>query len=215
MALCLIENHDRIIFMTEIKTFIFDCYGVVFSPVLDLWYKEHRLSHGFVDENFKKILRKNDLGIIDESDVANYFSKYEGVNSTPEKIEREIDTYLKLNRVLIDYIRKIKNKGFKTVLLTNANVLYFEKEIYPNYPDFKSFFDEIIISSVVGMVKPDADIYQYALKKINCRPEEALFIDDTKINVDAAIALGINGFLYTDNISFADYVKKLGINLEE
>ena len=61
------------------------------------------------------------------------------------------------------------------------------------------------------MVKPNKDIFEYTLKKINSEPEESLFIDDGKINIDIAVILGIHGFLYADVNSFADYIKSVGI----
>ena len=103
-------------------------------------------------------------------------------------------------------IKKIKSDGYKVVLLSNAHHTFFERKIYSEYPEFKSLFDEIVISSSIGMIKPYADIYLYTLQKINSKPEESLFIDDSQANVDAAIALGMRGFVYTDYVSFNEYL---------
>ena len=65
------------------------------------------------------------------------------------------------------------------------------------------------------MIKPNKDIYLYTLKNSNSKPEKVLFIDNNKINVDTAIKLGMSGFIYTNNNSFIDYIKKLGINLSD
>jgi epoxide hydrolase-like predicted phosphatase len=198
----------------SITTFIFDCFGVISNPVLTGWYKENRLNHSFVDENLPAIFRRFDLGALSEDDIVEYFSKYKGVHSTKETIREEIDSNLKLNEGLVDIIKELRAKGFKTVLLSNANNAFFERKIYPTYPYFKSLFNEIVISSSVGMVKPEPEIYLYTLEKVSSKPEESLFIDDSKINVDAAIKVGMKGFLYSDNNSFVEYIKKLGVNLE-
>ncbi len=190
-----------------ITTFIFDCFGVVCDPVLNGWYKENRLKKGFVDENLHNIFRQFDLGILSEDDVADYFLKYEGVNSTKEEIRKEIDSFLKLDQSLVKIIKKLKSNGFKTVLLSNANNSFFERKIYTEYPEFKSLFDTIVISSVVGMVKPNADIFLHTLEAAKSKAEESLFIDDSKTNVDAAVNLGMQGFLYTDADSFDSYLK--------
>ena len=63
------------------------------------------------------------------------------------------------------------------------------------------------------MVKPDPEIYLHALDLAKSKPEESLFIDDSKPNVDAAIKLGINGFVYTDYISFADHLSTIKVDL--
>ncbi len=198
--------------MNNITTFIFDCFGVVCSPVLNGWYKDNRLKKGLVDENLQHIFRQFDLGLLSEDDIANYFLKYEGVNSTKEEIRKEIDSYLKMDEGLLEIIGKLKQKGFKIVLLSNANNSFFERKIYAEFPEFKSLFDEIVISSVVEMVKPDPEIYLHTLDVIKSKPEESLFIDDNKSNVDAATALGIHGFLFTDVNSFLKHLAVMGIN---
>lgn len=41
------------------------------------------------------------------------------------------------------------------------------------------------------MRKPDPEIYHLALKKLNCKPEEAIFLDDLGHNLKSARNLGI------------------------
>jgi len=127
----------------KIKTFVFDCFGVVYDPVLNGWYKEYRLKHGLVDDNLLSVFKDFDLGNLSEVDVVDYFSKYEGVTSTKEEIRDQIDNFVKLDLKLVGIIKKLKSKGFKTILLSNANSAFFERKIYPTYPEFKSIFDEI------------------------------------------------------------------------
>jgi len=200
---------------SKINTFIFDCFKVICTPPFGSWYRENSSKKGFVDNNLENMFNDFDLGKMSEDDVIDYFSKYEGVNSTREKIREEIYSFLKLDNKLADMILKLKNKGFKTVLLSNSNSGFVKGKIYTTYPEFESLFNEIIISSDVGMLKPDKNIYLYALNKVNSKPEESLLIDDSKKNVDGATKLGINGFLYTDSDSFSEHLKKLGINFAE
>lgn len=200
---------------TKITTFIFDCFGVIYAPVLGGWYKEHRLERGFVDENLPNVFRKFDLNQLSEDDVLDYFLKYDGVQTTREVLRKEIDDYLKLDVALIEMLKKLRQKGFKLVLLSNGNHAFFERKIYTTFPEFKSLFDEVIISSEVGMVKPNADIYVHALEKIQSVPEESVFIDDSKVNIDAASALGMKTFLYADLLSFVAFLKTIGVNVSE
>ena len=185
--------------------------GVICDPVLNGWYRDNRIKNGFHDKNIKSVLEKFDLGKLSEDDILNYFLKYEGVKSTKDELRKEIDSYLSIDIELVEIIKKLKDRGYKTALLSNSNASFFNRKIYPAYPEFKNLFDEIIISSEISMVKPNKDIFEYTLKKINSEPEESLFIDDGKINIDIAVILGIHGFLYADVNSFADYIKSVGI----
>jgi FMN phosphatase YigB (HAD superfamily)/DNA-binding XRE family transcriptional regulator len=51
-------------------------------------------------------------------------------------------------------------------------------------PDIK--YDVIIDSSQVGAIKPEADIYKIAEAETDVKPEEILFIDDSRTNLMAA-----------------------------
>ena len=99
------------------------------------------------------------------------------------------------------------------MLLSNANQGFFDRKVYPSNPEFKNLFDEVVISSSVQMVKPNADIFLYALEKIGSKPDESLFIDDSSENVEAALRLSIQGFVYSNIDPFVSYLKNLGIHL--
>jgi len=197
----------------KITTLIFDCFGVISDQVLGSWYRINSQKYGFTDDNLPKVFEKFDLGEYSEDDIIDYFLKYKGVNSTKEKLREEIDGYLKLNNLLFSFIKKLKSKGYKLVLLSNANSAFFTRKVFPTYPEIKEVFDEVIISSDIGMIKPNEDIYKYALNKIHSRPEETLFVDDGKNNVDAAQKIGMQGYIYTDFKSFKEHITMFGIEV--
>ena len=97
---------------------------------------------------------------------------------------------------LVSYIRKLK-KDYTITFLANIghNSL---KKILDYWPEVVGMFDHVIASCVVKMIKPDPNIYKLTLKNIGCKPEEAVFIDDTEVFVKAAIDLGIHGIQYSN-----------------
>jgi putative hydrolase of the HAD superfamily len=86
----------------------------------------------------------------------------------------------------------------KTALLSNA------------WPDLRGaleklwgiadIFDEIIISAEVGFAKPDPRIYQLTLERLVLKPEEVVFIDDFKHNIEAAEKMGLNTIHFTHTV---------------
>lgn len=190
-----------------ITTFIFDCFGVICDPFLMGWYKYNSAQHDFVDERLHEVLKNFDLGKFSEEDILDHFLTYKGVDLNKSELQEAIDSYLKFDTQLLDVIKQLKAAGHKIVLLSNANHTFFDRKIYPTFPEFKNIFDEIVISSQVGMVKPESEIFLYTLEKTNTRPEEALFIDDSESNVVAAVKLGMNGYLYTNRDAFVDFLK--------
>ncbi len=57
----------------------------------------------------------------------------------------------------------------------------------------RSYFSSFIISSKLGVLKPDSKMYSKALEELGVRHNEAIFIDDSLVNVEAAKSLGIQG----------------------
>ena len=63
---------------------------------------------------------------------------------------------------------------------------------------FFSRFREIVVSGEEKLLKPDPAIYWLALDRFGLKPSEAIFVDDRKINVDGAEAIGLRSHLFTD-----------------
>jgi 2-haloacid dehalogenase len=63
---------------------------------------------------------------------------------------------------------------------------------------FFSRFRDIVVSGEEKLLKPDPAIYYLALDRFRLRPADALFIDDRQINVEGAVAVGMQAHLFTD-----------------
>ncbi len=198
---------------SKLKTIIFDCFGVLADPVLSLWYRDNCVSKGFIDAELSNTLRRFDLGELTEDDIFDRFSKYEGITAERQTIRAQADSYTKLNDALIELIQKLRNQKYEIVLLTNANHSFFDRKIFVDFPEFKNLFDHLVISSHIKMVKPDPEIYMYTLKVIDKNPDEAIFIDDNPLNVEAAEKIGIHGHVYNTVNSLTERLRSLGVNV--
>jgi 2-haloacid dehalogenase len=58
-------------------------------------------------------------------------------------------------------------------------------------------FRDIVVSGEEKLLKPDPAIYYRALDRFSLRPDQALFVDDRRINVDGARAVGMHAHLFT------------------
>ena len=67
------------------------------------------------------------------------------------------------------------------------------------YLNWDRWVETIIISAEEKMAKPDPEIYELALERLNAAPEACLFVDDQVVNVEAAQALGMQAVQFTDN----------------
>jgi putative hydrolase of the HAD superfamily len=59
-------------------------------------------------------------------------------------------------------------------------------------------FDELLLSYDVGAIKPEAGMYEAALKAIRCRPEECFYTDDIPTYVARGREFGLQAEIFTD-----------------
>jgi len=67
----------------------------------------------------------------------------------------------------------------------------------------ESHFDRCYLSQRMGLAKPDVRFFDYILHTEGVEASRALFIDDTKANIEGAEKAGMRGFLFRDEFSWA------------
>jgi putative hydrolase of the HAD superfamily len=99
------------------------------------------------------------------------------------------------NPIMVAWQLKLKQRGLLTAILSNigADVLASVERTF----DWIHHFDVLVWSYQLGIVKPDPEIYRHTLRELGTNPEETLFIDDRRPNVEAARALGIQALEYS------------------
>ncbi len=106
------------------------------------------------------------------------------------------------NAILLDFplyrleFLQMLSKKYRLFLLSNTDAIHIERfELNSGntfYSDFYRCFEKVYFSFEIEMRKPNAEIFNYVLKKHELQAKRTLFIDDKKENTDAAAALGFN-----------------------
>jgi epoxide hydrolase-like predicted phosphatase len=99
----------------------------------------------------------------------------------------------RLDTVLLDHIRAL-HRRYKTGIISNA--LDDVRPMRTGRWGMSDAFDSIIISAEVGVMKPDARIFQSALQSLGVQPGEAVFVDDFAHNVEGARAVGMHAIQF-------------------
>ena len=60
--------------------------------------------------------------------------------------------------------------------------------------------DGCVFSAVCGLTKPNAAIFTHICEKFSLDPAEAVFVDDKAENVQAACALGMQGYVFDGDV---------------
>ena len=105
-------------------------------------------------------------------------------------------------------VRSVSGR-YPVFLISNTNELHFEF-IKKNYPVI-ACFQRCFPSHEVGARKPEAKIYEAALRGAKVRAEEAVFIDDVPEFVDGARAVGMKGVVFSSAEMLAKELVKLGV----
>lgn len=105
-----------------------------------------------------------------------------------------------------ELVRELKENGYKIYLLSNASVM--QKSYWPNVECAK-YFDGTVVSAFEHLMKPDERFYQVLLNRYQLEARECLFIDDRKVNIDAAAALGFDTYLFDgDSTGLKKYIEE-------
>ena len=89
-------------------------------------------------------------------------------------------------------------RRFGVYLLSNTNKIMWDSRIAEEFRkipgrEMDSYFDGTVTSFEARALKPSAEIFGYAVRKLGIVPEETLFLDDSQENIRAAVALGFHG----------------------
>lgn len=109
----------------------------------------------------------------------------------------------------VDLLAELRNRGVPIYALSN-----WSTETYPAAEkrfDFLQWFDGILLSGRVRLIKPDPRIFKLFFETHGVDPSEAVYIDDMQYNVDAATALGMHGIRFTDPSALRAELMKIGL----
>jgi len=101
-----------------------------------------------------------------------------------------------LDQTLVSFIRSLKQNRITIGLISNA--WPDTRDWLENHVKIADLFDHMVISSEIGMAKPDPRIYELALNGLQIKPAQAVFVDDFIENIEGAEALGMVGLHFQD-----------------
>jgi len=94
---------------------------------------------------------------------------------------------------LANYIRNLRRQ-YKTGVISNA--MDGARRFLVEEAKISNAFDSLTYSYEVGIMKPDAQIFQAALRSLQVSAQESVFIDDFEHNILGARAIGMQAILF-------------------
>lgn len=97
----------------------------------------------------------------------------------------------------------------RLALLSNTNESHFES--LESKFKVTRHFDEVFLSYVLGLQKPDLEIYEHVIQATGVQANRIVFIDDRPENVEAARKVGINAIQFQSPKQLRDELRQLGL----
>jgi epoxide hydrolase-like predicted phosphatase len=122
---------------------------------------------------------------------AKRLTKLSGAEVLPRGLVERIFGAVSLEEEMFDLVGSARIAGFKTGLCSNS----WGMSLYPRDRLLGSF-DAVVISSDVGLRKPDPAIFELIAERLELSPTECVFVDDHAAHLDVARRAGMTTVLH-------------------
>lgn len=199
----------------KIDTIVFDLGNVL----VDFCWRKLFTKMGLEGDEFERLARAtvhnvdwdlNDQGVFEDDELVAVFTE-----NDPSMEDRIIELVDRLEECIepFDYSDKwiddLMKAGYKVYILSN-----FSHKAYYDCGaklDFVRKTDGAILSFEDKLIKPDSAIYSLLFSRYNINPENAVFIDDREVNIEAAVKMGMNGIVFKNRPQVVEELRQLGV----
>ena len=135
-----------------------------------------------------------------------------GLEASPELVERaavaDATLWVDLRSTARQLLRDVRGSGVRVALLSNSpSVMESVSQSAP----WRNDFHDVFISAVLGICKPEPEIYRLVTARLECEADEVAFIDDRPENVNAASAQGWRAHLWASDADSRIWLTSLGV----
>ncbi len=210
--------HKGLYLYVMIKNIIFDFGGVL----MDLDYRlsvralNELLQIDVVSEKnrqwFMSIFKQYEKGEVSDE---KFIWELQHTSKTKPEARQVIDAW---NQMIIgsvperfEFLKELK-QDYTVLLLSNSNSLHVDHgmKVLAEIMDVTDFnelhFHNTYYSHLLGMRKPDAEIFEHILADNQIRAEESLFIDDLLPNIEGAKAVGLQAVQHDPKTNIIEMV---------
>lgn len=90
----------------------------------------------------------------------------------------------------IEFIKTLRINGIKTALVTSSDINKMNY-VYKAHPDFKTYFDAILIAGDYEKSKPDPECFLTAAESLGIEPKNCYVFEDSHFGLQAARRAGM------------------------
>jgi len=187
-----------------IRAILFDCFGVIITDSLKVVIEELGQTNPNAAQKIVDIIHANNRGLIAPAESNEQIAEILGtsVEAWRKRIE---EGEVKDERLLV-YAAELR-PTYKTALVSNIGRESLGRRFSEH--ELQRSFDAVVVSGDVGFVKPEAEIYLLAAKKLGVVPNECVMVDDRERHCAGAEEVGMHAILYRNFIQGKRDIEKL------
>jgi len=199
---------------SSIDTFLFDLGGVLIDWSPRYLFAPHFAGDEAALEHFLTHVCPPEWNIAMDAGKPAHVGLAERIAAHPEHesmIRRWFDEWPAMMRGpvpgAVEILRELRESGFRLYALTNwsADTFHHAQAKF----DFLNWFEDIVVSGRIGLVKPDPAIFRHAIVQCRLDPAHTLFIDDSAKNTAAAASVGFRVHHFTAADKLREHIAPL------
>jgi len=151
-----------------------------------------------------------DEGVTLPREYWNLIARDAGVEWSPATLQQlwaaDIRSWISVEPGTVQLLAELHAGGTRVALLSNAG---FDFSDPFRHSPMAAYFEAMFVSAELGLIKPDPEIYRVTARELGITLEQMVFIDNKKVNVDAAVALGVTGHVFTTVAELRAFLESL------
>lgn len=198
-----------------IKTVIFDIGNVLAGFEWEAFFQKFNYSEEILQRIGKATVESSawaeyDKGAMSEEEVLKAFIENDPeIETELKEVLSNIQGMLKRYDYAIPWIKELKEKGYQVLVLSNfASCAYRDCQ---DAIDFLEYVDGGILSFQDKVIKPNPEIYQLLIDRYHLEPQQCVFLDDTKRNLEAAEKFGMHTIHFINRDFALAELERLGV----
>ncbi|NIL98877.1 MAG: HAD-IA family hydrolase [Planctomycetales bacterium] len=203
--------------MTGLPFIYFDLGNVLLRFSRQRQFQQMAEVAGIAPEEVRQTVMEGGLyvlyetGAIDDDEFFERFCEATGARCDVQQLQRAGSDIFWANPSMIPVVAALWSAGYRLGILSNTCGAHWEWIRDGRFGLLPGYFEQIVLSYEVGVMKPGREIYEAAADKARLRPAEIFYMDDLEENVRGARQVGLDAVVYTSTPALVNDLRQRGV----